>query len=69
MQAGTRKYVLCQCSEHGKAAIRPWFRGKKIQNTWHQKSPSAFMDINVVFHYHLMNSCDLLNHTSPQKAK
>lgn len=45
--------------------------GKKIPNALPQKSPSAFVDINVVFYYHLMKSHDLLKHTTtnPQKAK
>lgn len=33
--------------------------GKKNQNTWHQKSLSAFVDINIVFYYRLMKSHDL----------
>lgn len=61
MQAGIMNYVLCQCSEHGKAESGLGWRKKKKKNQdiLHQKSPSAFVDINAVFYYHLMKSHDL----------
>lgn len=42
-----------------KSSTQVLVQGKKNQNTWHQKSLSAFVDINIVFYYHLTKRHDL----------